>query len=439
MVFSIDSGTTNSKVFLFDNDGRLVRMASQPTPTFYPQAGWVEQPAEGWWQAVVQATKNLGIGPKKKRLSGLSLSSQGGTFVLLDREMKPLRPAITWLDNRARAIAACLNRQYGQDFFYQKTGHVLRGWAPLALLLWLKRVEQETWKHIHRVSFVSDYLNFKLTGRFYLDHTSAQMSCLYNLRTGTWDEELLQLTGLKPEQLPEILPADAIGGETRPPECHQLDLPAGLPGVAGGHDQYCACLGTGAGKKGDILLSCGTAWALLLTTDRLIFDNEHLFCPGRHILKGKYGLMGVVSEAGALLAWIRENMKINLAASLSEKIEKKIAGLRVKLGFTQGKGAISNLSLSVTGQEIYVKVLQTLIGEVCWLLKHMEEKTKINRIYLAGGGTKEPLLPNYLEEFTGKKVVVPEVKEAAGRGAAFLVSRTFREKAGRKNEKLGRD
>ncbi|HOJ40283.1 MAG TPA: FGGY-family carbohydrate kinase [bacterium] len=421
MVLAIDSGTTNTKVFLFDEQARQKGVASQATPGFYPGPAMVEQPASGWWQALVKAAARLPDWPFcfRKHLSGIGISSQGGTFVLLDKNYQPLRPGITWLDNRAASLARDLNRQYGQDFFYRKTGHTLAGWAPLALLLWLKRHEPEVMRKTLRVSFVSDYLNFKLTGRFFLDHTSAQMSCLYNINTRQWDPELLKLVGLNAEQLPEILSAGAIGGETTSPGGKQLGLQEGVPVVAGGHDQYCASLGAGAEQTGDILLSCGTAWALLLTTSRLIFDRTRRWVPGVHVRTEKYGLMGVVSEAGAVLDWVRHNFRIDRSGLESDSCEK----IKVKTNFNQDRGAITGLSLSTTARQVYLATLQSLVEQVHSLLKIVQDRVSINRIYLVGGGTREPMLPGLIEKITGRKVVVPRVVEAAGRGAALLILR----------------
>ncbi len=416
MILSIDSGTTNTKVSLFTQSGDCQKSVSVPTPTSYPGPTMVEQQAEAWWKAAIKATRELILKKSRVNFSGIGISSQGATFVLLDNQLKPLRPAFTWLDNRADSFARDLNRIYGENFFYKKTGRCVGGWSPLCLLVWVARNEPHIWRKTYRLCFVSDYLNFKLTGRFFLDHTSAQMSCLYNIHTRTWDKELLKLAGIEEGQLPEILSACSIGGRTTRAASKSLNLPSGIPVVAGGHDQYCACLGAGAEKPGNALLSCGTAWAILLTTSRLIFVPGRKWVPGQHLLGGRCGLMGVVSEAGAVLDWMRRNLKLKPVARRKDMPVQ----VKVETNFSQGRGAISRLSLATTASEIYLATLQELVRKVYHLLTLVQGKVPLERIYLVGGGTREKLLPVLVEEITGREVIIPRVREAASRGAALL-------------------
>ncbi len=417
-----DSGTTNTKAFLFDGEARLIASASHPTATLWPRPGWVEQRAETWWDAAVKAARTLRRSTPRwsgNKISAIGISSQGGTFAPLNRNLKPLRPGITWLDHRSAAFAAGLVKRYGSGFLYRKSGRRMAGWAPPAAVLWMKETEPPLYAGISRLSFVADYLNFKLTGRFFLDPTSAQMTCFYNLRKDDWDDEVLEISGLKRAALPDLVNAYETGGTVTREAAKLLDIRPGTPVVAGGHDQYCASLGTGATGEGDCLLSCGTAWALLVSCRKLVFDEKSAWAPGRHLRENTFGLMGAIGNGGVILDWVRKNIRIPPHRGLPRQGGGE-AGVKMTPFFSQSKGTIENLSLATTGADIYRAALEAVIGEVRNYLEQLKGRIPVRRFVLAGGGVREPQLVPMLKKITGKQVVVPEIREAAARGAALL-------------------
>ena len=266
-----------------------------------------------------------------------------------------------------------------------------------------------------KLSFVADYINFKLTGNFFIDVTSAQMSCFYNIVNGCWDKEILEIVNIREENLPVVIKSYEIGGKVSKQASKILDIPEGIPVFAGGHDQYCASLGAGAVNKGDCLLSCGTAWALLVVTERPIFIPDSGWFPGRHLIERLWGLMAVIGNGGVVLDWMRRNLKIREVLS-NQKI-------KVIPNFSEGKGTIKNISLSTTGYDIFIAGKKALSLEVKKLIQRLSKKIAIKRIFMVGGGTKEKMLPEMIEKYTGLKIIIPEITESAGKGAFLLTQR----------------
>ncbi len=417
MVLAFDSGTTNTKAFLFSRDAELVASASHPTGIIHRSSGMVEQKAEYWWDAIVKSVEKLRgcVNWQKKDIEAIGISSQGGTFVPLDERFKPLRPGITWMDNRGATVSERLNRTYGRDYFYTRTGHYLGGWSPPSICLYLREIEPSVFSRVRRLSFVADYLNYKLTDSFFLDATSAQMSCFFNIVKGYWDKRMLSLAGIDEGFLPVVIPADSVGGRVTEKAAGELDVPAGIPVVAGGHDQYCASLGADAVNKGDCLLSCGTAWALLVTTDETVFIPESGWFPGRHLQEKRYGLMAAISNGGVILDWIKENIRIGDFSKTG-----KNTAIKVIPDFMQEKGAITNISLSDTGNEIYYAAMKSLALTVKQRLEVLQDRIEVKRLLMVGGGTRDKMLPSIVKNETGIEVVLPEISESAGRGAALL-------------------
>ena len=416
MVISFDSGTTNTKAFLFSDNARLIASASHPTKIFYRGPGIVEQDAEDWWQALCRAAEKLYEAHKwrKNDIEAIGISSQGGTFALLGGDLKPLAPAITWLDNRGASMAKKMSSEKSRNYFYSRTGHEIKGWSPPAVCRWFRKNEPAAAAETGRISFVADYLNYRLTDTFFIDPTSAQMSCLYNIRKNAWDKEILKAARIGEASLPLLLASNSTGGKTTKKSAGLLNIREGTPVVAGGHDQYCASLGADAGKKGDCLLSCGTSWVLLLTADRLVFIPGSGWTPGRYIQENRFGLMAAIGNAGIILEWMRNNIRIG------KKRGDIKTGVVVIPDFSIQKGTIKNISLATGGNEIYYAAMESLIMKIKKRLDEVESVSPVKRLFMVGGATKERFLPEMVEKITGKELVMPEVTEAAGRGAALL-------------------
>ncbi|MGC8805173.1 MAG: xylulokinase, partial [Candidatus Ratteibacteria bacterium] len=346
-ILSFDSGTTNTKVFIYYLNGALINSASRRVDITFPYPLFAEQNCDDWVDALIRAIMKI---EKKKNISGISGSFQGGTFVLLDQHLSPLRPAITWLDNRARDIAKNFVSKFGKKFFYNKTGYVPGGWSCITLLRWLKENEPDVFNKTARISFVADYINYFLTGNFVLDHTNAAITTLYNIKKRCWDDDLIELAGINKRMLPEIVDATSVIGKLRKSFARRSELKEGIVVLAGGHDQYCASLGAGAAKIGKILVSCGTAWVLLITTQDIVFDRLMQFAPGPHVVPGVYGLMAALSNGGVIYAWGKNILRKH------QVYFNKPSDVIVLPDFNAARGAICNLSLSTKP----LKILQAI-------------------------------------------------------------------------------
>lgn len=416
-ILSFDSGTTNTKVFIYTKDGRLLESISTKNRISFPYPLFAEQDSKEWTDSLKRCISQI---KDKKEICGVSGSFQGGTFVVLDRNNLPLSSGITWLDNRAKDIAKSIVKKYGEDFFYKKTGYVPGGWSSLAILLWLRENQPEIFKKISRISFVSDYINHYLTGNFVLDHTSAAITTLYNIKKRNWDEEILEIAGIKKQMLPEIIESSEVAGHMKNSVSKYLGLSSGIPVLAGGHDQYCASLGAGASEKGRILVSCGTAWVLLLTAEKVIFDPLKQFAPGPYVKKGFYGLMAAISNGGVVFAWAKDSLKQKPFTFT------KPSNIIVIPEFNTGNGAICGLGLSTRPSEIMQAVVESLCFQVRERLERMEKiigkNEKIKLIVMIGGPATQMWVGRLLASITGKMVFVPEISEAAGLGAMKLFS-----------------
>ncbi len=442
LLLGIDIGTTATKTLLINQSGETIALAQQEYEIVPSHNSWVEQDPEDWWNAIVKTVKAVIKNDEvKKRIKGISLSTQGGTLIPVGSQGKPLRKAIVWLDQRAGRQGERLKEKFGDDFFYDRTGYKPRGGLPLLYICWLKDNEPELFKKTNKFLFVNDYIIYRLTGRYCSDPSNASITMLYNLKLGNWDERLLQIAGISRGKLSEIKDSGVSIGRLTNLAAKTLNLPQDVIVSSGGHDQYCASLGSGSFEDGSYLVSCGTAWVLLYSLGKAVFDAESNITPGRHVIKDKWGAMTAISSGGVVMEWFKDNLisrciddnKDNIYDLYDKKAKDVPAGSNNLLFFPHfigstaptyqlsAKGAIIGLTLSHTRYEIFRSIMESLGFETLWNIKVIEKLgTNIKKIKMIGGATKSNLWPQVIADITGKRIFIPSITEAACLGAAIL-------------------
>lgn len=445
LLLGIDVGTTATKTLLINQDGEVVALAQQEYEIIPSHNTWVEQDPENWWNAIVKTVRKVVKDDKtKKNIKGIGLSTQGGTLIPVDLKGKPLRKAITWLDQRAKEQGKKLKGKFGDNFFYNRTGYKPHSGLPLLHICWLNDNEPELFEKVNKFLFVNDYIIYKLTGKYCMDPSDASITMLYNLRLGDWDEQLLQIAGISREKLSEIRYSGVPIGKLTSLSAKMLNLSQDVIVCSGGHDQYCASLGSGAFDDGNCLVSCGTAWVLLLSLDKAIFNAKSNIIPGRHVIKDKWGAMATISSGGVVMEWFKNNFIGSYIASNKEKenniydlYNKKAKGIPAGsnnllffphfIGSTaptwqsSAKGAVVGLTLSHSKYDIFKSIMESLGFEVLWNIEVIKGLgIGIKKIKMIGGATKSNLWPQIIAHITGEKISVPYVTEAACLGAAIL-------------------
>ena len=133
----------------------------------------------------------------------------------------------------------------------------------LLQIKWIRDNEKEVFDNTYKFLSTVDFINAKLTGSYVIDYTNAGITQLMNLQEGKWDRDILQIAGINEDRLPEILPTGVEVGKLTARAAEELGLNTSVKIINGGHDQYCAAIGSGTINEGDVLLSTGTAWVVL--------------------------------------------------------------------------------------------------------------------------------------------------------------------------------
>jgi xylulokinase len=438
----IDIGTNATKCIICDLQGQVIAQSRHDHELCYPRKGWAEQDAEELWQAALAALREAVSKAKAAgRVVVLSLSTQGGTTIPVDALGRPLRPAISWLDARGEAEGREIAELLGQEAIYRATGFQASAHLPLVHILWLRRHEPSTYAGASRYLFVNDWAIFRLTGRFRMDPSNAALTMLYNVEQGCWDESLCRAAGVQPDQLSPVEDSGQPVGTLLPEVAKSAGLTPDVLVVNGGHDQYCAALGAGVISPGDVLLSCGTAWVLVAVTDCLLWDPERIFAPARHVVSGRWGLLSSLPAAGASMDWLISNLLVGPGESKPgyELIDSHLkdpepgargllclplfAGIEAATRDSRVWGTFTGLTLAHSRWDLVQSLMEGVALELRWVLEKLGALGCQPRcLRMVGGAARSGVWPQITADATGMPLLLPDVTEAAARGAAMLAA-----------------
>lgn len=263
-VLGLDIGSGSVKGLLLDGSGRVEASATCAFSTSHPAPGQAEQSPDEWFAAVVEVVDALTRADPSRaaRLRGIGLTGAAHIPVLLDARLQVVRPAILWSDMRSAAEAVELERVHGsliRDLTFNSPSPT---WT-LPQLLWLRRHEPEAMGDVRHLLLGKDEIIRRLTGRLVADQGNAASSLMLDVNRMRWSDDLVGLSGLQVEAMPEVVtPSEVVGSLSRA-AAELLRLPAGLPVVAGGLDSVMELVALGVTQPGQAMLRLGTAGGIM--------------------------------------------------------------------------------------------------------------------------------------------------------------------------------
>lgn len=434
VLLSVDLGTTACKAALYSVEGEPLGVAAKEYPLFNPAPGFVEQDADEWWSVTVETVRTAlaRSGLEPQRVCAISLSTQGISFVPVDREGNPLRHALCWLDTRATAEAAQIAQRIGEEELFQITGKRPSAAYVLPKLLWLRTHEPDLCRRTYKFLLAHDFLLFRLCGAALTDFSLASGSLLLDIRSLAWNDELLREFAIERGQLPELVQAGRQAGQLSSVAAAQLGLPTGIPVVVGGQDQKCAALGA-AIRTGVATVSLGTASAISCLADRPVLDAERRIPTFPFVLPGYWDLEGVVGTAGGALRWARDTFFPHEDYSTLDKWAENtqpgaggvrffphLAGATSPHWWSNARAAFTGLSLAAGRGEIVRSILEGVAFQVRANLEVVERLAPLEQVILFGGGANSQLWRRIIADVTAKPVRATHTVDVANWGACIL-------------------
>lgn len=327
MYLSFDVGTTSVKTALFDKQGKLFAKNIQNYSLDTPRLDWYEVSPEVYWQAVQRGFREIvcGSGIDSERIQAVCGCSQGETIVFLDKQDRSVRPAIVWIDNRARAESEELKSLISTEEFHRATGcvEIEPTWSVLKIA-WLKNNESENFAKIDKIMPVEDYIVYMLTGSFLSTPTLMHSTGLIDIRTGTYWSKTVSPLAIE-GRLPPLVEVGRVVGPLIPSLADELGLSRKTVVVKGAMDQTMSAVGAGNVHPGVVTETTGTALAIGVTADSTEAIHANALAHQPHAVPGKYLILPYAQTSGVLYKWFRDVFaaaEIEAAGGLEEAYEE---------------------------------------------------------------------------------------------------------------------
>jgi xylulokinase len=306
-VIGIDLGTSAVKVLMVNANGQICAEVSREYPLHQERAGYSEQAPEDWVRETINALAQLvkQSGVMAQDIEGISFSGQMHGLVLLDREHKPLRPAILWNDTRTTKQCREIEAVLGHSLLEITRNPALEGFT-LPKILWVREHEPERYAQADVFLLPKDYVRYRLTGEVHMEFSDAAGTLLLDVRGTSWSTEICNKLGINPSICPPLVEPLAFVGTLLPSIAEATGLSVHTKVFAGGADNACGAVGAGILSADAALCSIGTSGVILAyeeNQDRDYSGKVHFF---NHAATDAYYAMGVTLSAGHSLSWFRD-------------------------------------------------------------------------------------------------------------------------------------
>lgn len=425
----IDLGTSSVKLLLLGDEG-ICNIVSREYPVSYKKPGWSEQNPEDWWMETIEGIKELTKDIDKSQVKSLSFGGQMHGLVILDENDNIIRPAILWNDTRTQKETDYLNNVTGKKRLVDLTGNIAFAGFTAPKIMWVKNNEPENFSKISKIMLPKDYIAYKLTGNHCTDLSDASGMLLLDVEHRVWSKEMLEITGVKEEQLPKLYESYEVVGTIKKDIAYKLGF-NNVKVIAGAGDNAASALGTGTVNNGDCNISLGTSGTVFVSSDsyKADYDNAiHNFCHSN----GKYHYMACMLSAASCNKWWLENIigtddYISAYSNYNSLGENTVfflpylMGERSPLNDSEIRGMFYGMSMSTTRQDMSVAILEGVafaLRQNIDIIKSMGINIKKSRI--CGGGTKNRLWLEIIANVLNIDLEVPVNQEGASYGAALL-------------------
>lgn len=441
LVVGLDSSTTSTKAIAFARDGKAVGEGRCPMPISKPAPNLYEQEAGEWWAAAAFALDSLTKKVDPDRIAGIGISNQRESFVPLDDEGMPVRPAIIWLDRRALDEVPRFAAKVGEERIHRITGKPVDVAPVCYRIAWMRRHEPARYQKTAMFADVHAYLAWRLTGRFQTSWASADPLGLFDIEKKVWSEEVLSVLELAPGRLPEAMPPGAFLGEITDPVADDLGCTRGTPVFAGGGDGQAAGLGVNALRPERAYLNLGTAVV------SGVYSREYRTGMA-------WRTMGSCSGAGYyfetslrtgtfLVDWfVRKVCGVNTdkEPDIYERLEAEAAkvplgsrglmllpywgGVMTPYWDEEARGAILGFLEAHDRAHVYRALLEGIALDQALVTCMIEEEAgvAVDELVAIGGGAQSDLWCDIVANATGKCVLRSETVEASCLGAAVCAA-----------------
>ncbi|KKM88790.1 hypothetical protein LCGC14_1255200 [marine sediment metagenome] len=443
-IAALDLGTTGCRTFIFDLAGTIIASDYKEWESYYPSPSFVEQDANIWWEylkmTIEGAIKKSGI--DKTEIVSLSIANQRETIVPVDRQGNPLHNAIVWQDRRTTEQVELIKKLIGVDKIYSITGLTIDPYFSAPKILWFKDKKPNIYQKTHKFLLVSDYIIYKLTGKYVSDFSNLSRTMLFDITKLKYSDEIASELEIDLDKMPEALESGVEIGEINTDET-LFDKKTLV--VTGAGDQQSAALGVGVVSPGEIKCTTGTGSFILAYLAKPKFDTEKRVLCSCHAVPGAWVQEASIFTSGAVLRWFRDQVgykecleaqegqdPYDLMTSEAEKSSIGANGLLLIPHFVgsgapnwnpYARGVIFGLSLGHERRDLYRSVLEGVAYEIRKNIDVFKELgIQPKELKLTGGGSSSDYWNQIYADVLGITCVRNVIEESTSLGAAILAA-----------------
>jgi len=447
-IIAIDQSTSATKAMLFDEECKMVGRCDVAHRQYYPQEGYVEHDAEEIYQNTVAAIRQVRAGMAAADYSlftinfTLCITNQRETVVVWNKHTgKPISKAVVWQDTRGAEICRQLREAGKTQMVMEKSGLLIDPNFSASGVKWLldniegARAAADNGDLL--MGTIDTWLVWKLTGgrSFYTDTTNASRTMLFNIHTMDWDDDLLELFGIPRQMMAEVLPCDAVYGETTVEGL--FEQPIQIAGVLG--DSHGALVGQMCFSEGKAKVTYGTGSSIMVNIgEEPLQAPEGLVTSVGFSALGKtfYGYEGNIYSTGATLKWMCDQLKLidspaNMEAEATSVADNggvyivpAFAGLGAPWWQPEAKAGIVGMTFATTRAHVVRAAIESIAYQIKDLVDVMAHATggQLQEVCADGGPTKNRFLMQFQADLLGTPVVCTEVEDASALGAVLMNS-----------------
>ena len=437
MFLGIDLGTSEVKLLLLDDTGRIVGTVGSLLQLHSPEPLWSEQHPADWWRATQDAVAALRTAHPAEfaAVRGIGLSGQMHGAVLLDATDSVLRPAILWNDGRSHAECDELTRAAPR--LHDIAGNLAMPGFTAPKLLWVRKHEPEVFARVDSVLLPKDWLRLQLTGDKVSDPSDAAGTLWLDVARRDWSDELLAACDLTRTQMPRLVESSEPGGILKPELARAWGLGPEVTVAGGAGDNAASAIGIGATQPGDGFISLGTSGVLFVVNDRYRPNPAsavHAFC---HALPQRWHQMSVMLSAASCLRWFCQLVGRDEATLLAELARNDsavnretsaplflpyLAGERTPHNDPFAPGVFHGLTMQTDRAACTYAVLEGVaFGLADGLDALRAAGTQVHQLSLVGGGSRSHFWAQLIADTLQVDIALHTGSEAGGAlGAARL-------------------
>ena len=438
-IISLDQGTTSSRAVIFDDKAHIVEEVQKEFKQIYPNPGWVEHdPMEIYasqYSVLVEVVAKSGI--NSQQIVAIGITNQRETTIVWDKNTgKPIYNAIVWQCRRTADIVEQARMDGMADYIKESTGLILDAYFSATKIKWILDNVENARELATRGELlfgtVDTWLIWKLTeGKvFATDYTNASRTMLFNIKELKWDEKLCDYFGIPMSMLPKVMCSSDDFGKV---SIFGRDIP--ICGVAG--DQQASLFGQACFKEGEAKNTYGTGCFLLMNTGNQYIASQNGLVTT--IAAGtswdvQYALEGSVFVGGALVQWLRDELKLIDESMDTEYFANKTEdnnGVYIVPAFTglgapywdmYARGTIFGLTRGANRNHIIRAALEAIAYQTMDVLNAMKQDTGLDIPILKvdGGASNNNFLMQFQADVIGTTVARAKVMETTALGAAYL-------------------